>query len=144
MKMEAERSVATYPSTVTSRRLKSKEICRVLCLSLRAKESNIVSFRILTYFIVITMYSHCMITSDYPDWGCPCFFLSCKANARVKPVKTEQGSHSSKFLCCSMYLLCCSVYFCVVVCTVCFVSFSVLFMCICVLNYCHRVATELQ
>jgi hypothetical protein len=27
--------------------------------------------------------------------GFPCFFLSCKANARVKPVKTGHGLHSS-------------------------------------------------
>jgi len=25
----------------------------------------------------------------------PCFFLSCKANARVKPAKTVYGPHSS-------------------------------------------------
>jgi len=25
----------------------------------------------------------------------PCFFLSCKANARVKPAKTGHGAHSS-------------------------------------------------
>jgi len=25
----------------------------------------------------------------------PCFFLSCKANARVKPAKTGSGPHSS-------------------------------------------------
>ena len=25
----------------------------------------------------------------------PCFFLSCKANAREKPAKTEHGPHSS-------------------------------------------------
>jgi hypothetical protein len=67
----------------------------------------------------------------------PCFFLSCKANARVKHEKTGHSPHSSSFLCCSMY-------FCVVLCIVCFVSFSVLFVCICVLNYCHRVATQLQ
>jgi hypothetical protein len=67
----------------------------------------------------------------------PCFFLSCQANARVKPGKTGYGPHSSKFLCCSMY-------FCVVLCIVCFVSFSVLFVCICALYYCQRVATQLQ
>jgi len=61
----------------------------------------------------------------------PCFFLSCKANARVKPAKTGHGPHSSWFLCCSMYCL-----FCVVLCIVC--------LCICVLNYGHRVATQLQ
>jgi len=58
----------------------------------------------------------------------PCFFFSCKANARVKPAKTGHGPHSSKFLCCSMYFLCYAMYFCVVLCTVCFVS-SVLFVC---------------
>ena len=31
----------------------------------------------------------------YRDWGSPCFFLSCKANARVKPAKTGHGPHSS-------------------------------------------------
>jgi hypothetical protein len=66
----------------------------------------------------------------------PCVFRRRKANARVKPAKTEHGPHSSYFLFCSMY-------FCVV-CIVCFVSFSVLFVCICVLYYCHRVATQLQ
>ena len=74
----------------------------------------------------------------------PCFFLSCKANARVKPAKTRHGPHSSQFLCCSMYLFCCSKYFCVVLWIFCFVSFSVLFVCICILYYCHRLATQLQ
>jgi len=44
----------------------------------------------------------------------PCFFLSCKANARVNLAKTGHGPHSPKLLCCSMYYL-----FCVVLCTVC-------------------------
>jgi hypothetical protein len=43
-----------------------------------------------------------------------CFFLSCKANARVKLAKTRHGPHSSTlvvvlfgcYLCCSMYFLC--------------------------------------
>ena len=58
----------------------------------------------------------------------PCFFLSCKANARVKPAKTGHGPHSSKFLCCSMYFLCCSMYclFCVVLCIVCVYMCTVL------------------
>jgi hypothetical protein len=67
----------------------------------------------------------------------PCFFLSCKANARVK---------DALFLIFVLFcvFLCCSMYFRVVLCIVCFVSFSVLFVCICVLYYCHRVATKLQ
>ena len=35
----------------------------------------------------------------------PCFFLSCKANARVNVAKTGHGPHSQKFLCCSIYCL---------------------------------------
>ena len=48
----------------------------------------------------------------------PCFFLSCKANARVYLAKTGHGPHSpivvSFLLLCSMYCL-----FCVVLCIVC-------------------------
>jgi len=49
----------------------------------------------------------------------PCFFPSCKANARVKPAKTEHGQQSSKIfvlfyvlsvLCRSVYYLCVNVY----------------------------------
>jgi len=92
---------------------------------------------------------------DYPDWGFswlpwlrfflttltevfPYYFLSCKANSRVKPAKTGHGPHSSSFLCCT---------FCVVLCIfvlfyVFFVLFCVLFVlcrslyCLCVYVYC--------
>jgi hypothetical protein len=50
----------------------------------------------------------------------PCFFLSCKANAKVKLAKTGHGPHSSTL---------------VVTCVV---------LCICVNVYCHRVTTQLQ
>ena len=61
-----------------------------------------------------------------------CFFLSCKANARVNPAKTGHGPHSSKIfvLFYVLFVLCRSVY-CVCV-------------CVCVLYYCHRLATQLQ
>ena len=50
----------------------------------------------------------------------PCFFLSCKANARVKLTKTGHGPHSSTLvIICLVRLL--------------FVLFSVLFVCKCVL-----------
>ena len=61
----------------------------------------------------------------------PCFFLSCKANARVKPTKT--GARPALFQ-----------NFCVVLYIVCFLSFCVLFVCKCVLYCCHRVETQLQ
>jgi len=64
----------------------------------------------------------------------PCFFLTCKANARVKLAKTGYGPHSSTLVCiCVVRLLfvlfgylCCSMY------------------CLCVNVYCHRVTTQLQ
>ena len=49
----------------------------------------------------------------------PAFFLSCRANARVKPAKMGHGPHSSKIfvlfsvlfiLCRSVYCLCVNVY----------------------------------
>jgi hypothetical protein len=50
----------------------------------------------------------------------PCFFLSCKANARVKLAKTGHGPHYSTLVCiCVVRLL--------------FVLFYVLFVCKCVL-----------
>jgi magnesium-transporting ATPase (P-type) len=50
----------------------------------------------------------------------PCFFLSCTANARVKPAKTGHGTHSSQFLRCSVYCLFGVVHciVCVYMCTV--------------------------
>jgi len=104
----------------------------------------------------------------------PCFFLSCKPNARVKTAKRGHGPHSSKFLCCShvffvlfyvffvlfscifcvvlcifcvvlMYFLCCSMYF---LCCSMYCLFCavlcIVCVCICVLYYCHRVATQMQ
>jgi len=50
----------------------------------------------------------------------PCFFFSCKANAKVKLAKTGHDSHTSTFVCiCVVRLL--------------FVLFCVLFVCKCVL-----------
>ena len=93
----------------------------------------------------MSMYSYCLFTYLHrASWqssatlteGFPCFFLSCKANARVKPVKTGHGPHSSKiFVILNFY---------VVLGIVCFLSFCVLFVYKCVLYYCHRVATQLQ
>ena len=86
-------------------------------------------------FVMCGCFVICML---YSDWGCsyltevfPCFFLSCKANARVKLAKTGHGPHSSIL-----------VVICVVL--LLFVLFYVLFVCKCVLYYCHRVSTHLQ
>jgi len=76
----------------------------------------------------MSMYSYCMSmylhrASWHPSATLtevfPWFFLSCKANARVKPAKMGYGPHSSKFfvlfyvlfvLCRSVYCLCVNVY----------------------------------
>ena len=88
----------------------------------------------------MSMYSYCtFIYLQRASWHSsatlnevfPCFFLTCKANARVKTRK--DGARPALFQ-----------KFCVVLCIVCFVSFCVLFVCKCVLYCCHRVATQLQ
>ena len=56
--------------------------------------------------------------------GFPCFFLSCKANARVKFVKTGHGPHSSKL---------------VVICVV-LLLYALFVYCLCV-NVCCNAAT---
>jgi magnesium-transporting ATPase (P-type) len=61
----------------------------------------------------------------------PCFFLSCKANARVKLAKTGHGPHSTTLVVNSVVLLL-------------ILLFCVLFVCKWVLYYCHRVAIQLQ
>jgi len=72
-------------------------------------------------FIVMSTYSYCMFMYLHrANWhssatlteGFPCFFLSCKANARVKPAKTGHGPHSSEIfvLFYVLFVLCRSVY----------------------------------
>ena len=70
----------------------------------------------------------------------PCFFLSCKANARVKLAKTGHGPHSSKLVvnCVVLSFVCSSVV--IVLC--CYSCCSM--YCLCVLYHCHRVLTQLQ
>ena len=79
--------------------------------------------------IVMSMYSYCMFMYLHrASWHSsatltevfPCFFFSCKANARVKPAKMAHSQHSCKLLCCSTYCLLCVILcnVCVVMCTV--------------------------
>jgi hypothetical protein len=87
--------------------------------------------------VCVCVYRFCNVwvycntcTTTLPG-GFPCFFLSCKANVRVKFAKMGHGTHSSKLVVVCVVLLL-------------FVLFYVLFVCKCVLYYCHRVATQLQ
>jgi hypothetical protein len=62
-------------------------------------------------------YVYCTLTEVFLNLTevFPCFFLSYKANARVKPAKTGHGPHSSTLVViCVVRLL-----FCVVLCIVC-------------------------
>jgi len=66
----------------------------------------------------------------------PCFFLSCKANARVKLAKTGYDPHSSTLVCiCVVRLLLFVLFGCYLCCSM---------YCLCVNVYCHRVTTQLQ
>ena len=79
------------------------------------------------YFLLLyLMYSYCTFMYLHrASWHSSatltevfsCFFLSCKANARVKAAKAGHGPHSSKMfvLFYVLFVLCCSVY-CVCVC----------------------------
>ena len=87
--------------------------------------SSMYSYSCLCILIVVYVFLDAATLTEV----FPCFFLGCKANARVILAKTGQGSHSSKIvvlfyvlfvLYCSMYCLCVNVY------------------------YCHRVTTQLQ
>jgi hypothetical protein len=67
-------------------------------------------------------YVYCTLTEVFLTLTevLPCFFLSCKANARVTLAKTGHGPHSSTLvIICVVQLL--------------FVSFCILFVCKCVL-----------
>ena len=64
-------------------------------------------FLLLYLCILIVMYvMFCIFCFHHASWQYsatltevfPCFFLSCKANTRVKLAKTGQGSHSSQLV----------------------------------------------
>jgi len=66
-----------------------------------------------SYFTFMNLYRASWHSSATLTEVFPCFFVSCKANARVQPAKMGHGPHSSKLLGCSVYCL-----FCVVLCIV--------------------------
>jgi hypothetical protein len=86
---------------------------------------SIYSYYMFMYLHRASWHSSATLTEIFP-----CFFLSCKANARVKPTKTGHGPHSFQ-----VFVLFYVLFVCVVLCIV---------FCKCVLYYCHRVATQLQ
>jgi hypothetical protein len=87
---------------------------------------NNVIYVFLLLWLRILIVCLCMTTLTE---SFPCFLLSCKANARVKPAKDV--ARPALFLIYVVYILW-------------FVLFSVLFLCVCVPYYYHRVATQFQ
>jgi len=67
-------------------------------------------YLLLVYVVVVYVFLDAATLTEV----FPCFFLNCKANARVNLAKTGHGPRFPKLLCCSMYCL-----FCVVLCIVC-------------------------
>jgi hypothetical protein len=65
----------------------------------------------------------------------PCFFLSCKANARVELTKTGHGPYSFTLVVICVVWLLFVLFGCYLCCSMC---------CLCVNVYCHRVTTQLQ
>ena len=69
-------------------------------------ELYVMSYCMFMYLHRASWHSSATLTE-----GFPCFFLSCKANARVKPTKMGHGPHSSIFvLLYVLFVLCRSVY----------------------------------
>ena len=114
--------------------------CCLCILIVRPCIPNVVYVFLLwsMYSYCSSMYSYCclcILIVVYVFLGAatltevfPCFFLSCKANARVILAKTGHGPHSSKIVVLfhALFILYCSMY------------------CLCVNVYCHRVTTQLQ
>jgi len=72
-------------------------------------------YLLLVYVIVVYVFLDTATLTEV----FPCFFLSCKANARVKLAKTGHGPHSSQIVAVFyvLFVLCRSVYcLCVDVC----------------------------
>ena len=114
--------------------------CCLCILIVRPRIRNVVYVFLLwsMYSYCSSMYSYCclrilIVVYVFLDAATltevfPCFFLGCKANARVILAKVGHGPHSSKIvvLLYVLFVLYCSIYY------------------MCVNVYCHRVTTQLQ
>jgi len=77
--------LATWPSSLQPRTLNLKHEKQY-----RIIQEYLFLLYVYVWFILIVCLCMATLTEVFP-----CFFLSCKANARVKPAKTGHGLHSS-------------------------------------------------
>ena len=96
----------------------------ILLLSMYSYCSSMYSYCCLCILIVAYIFLDAATLTEV----FPCFFLGCKANARVILAKTGHGQHSSKVVVLFYVLF-------ILYCSMCF---------LCVNVYCHRVTTQLQ
>ena len=94
------------------------------CSSMYSHCSSMYSYCCLCILIVVYVFLDTATLTEV----FPCFFLGCKANARVILAKMGHGPHSFKIvvLFYVLFVLYCSMY------------------CLCVNVYCHWVTTQLQ
>ena len=95
----------------------------ILTMSMYSYCSSMYSYCCLCVLIVVYVFLDAATLTEV----FPCFFLGCKANARVILAKTGQPA---------LFQNCCVV--------VCIVVLYCSMYCLCVNVYCHRVTTQLQ
>ena len=66
--------------------------------------------------LLCILFSSCQLALFGFSEVFPCFFLSCKANARVKLTQTGHSPHSPQINCVVLCIVCVD---CIVLCTVC-------------------------
>jgi hypothetical protein len=101
---EGSRSVAVYWCSFVYMVVHGCMFCMLLFISV-----GYIFLLLCLFILIVTHVLFSTLTEVFP-----CFFLSCKANARVHHAKTGHGQHYSwSELCCSAYFLCrlcCSMY----------------------------------
>jgi hypothetical protein len=131
----AQRTAGRFvvPFTVRFVRKYAKKSVNLVCVKYFNKFFLLLSDRFFTLRFILPWLRFFTLTEVFLTLTgvFPCFFLSYKANSRLKLAKSGHGQHSSKLIVTGVVLLL-------------FVLFYVLFTCKCVLYFCHRVTNKLQ
>ena len=112
--MQALKARSALGSSTISTRLKDSLIREIKGTSIHQLSPVYNTFKLIYFIFVFAVLDAATLTEVFP-----CFFLGCKANARVILAKTGHGPHSSKIVVLlyvlfvlyrSMYCLCVNVY----------------------------------